>query len=237
MKKQRTDGQETRQRLLAAASEVFAEKGFWETTNADICERAKANTAAVNYHFSSKEDLYVEAWKYSFGRSVSTYPPDGGVAPESPAQERLYGKILSFMQRIADPTTHDLEIIHKEMASPTGLLTDTIQKAIEPLDQSFKSIIRELLGDNVSRQDVCFCQMSIMGQCFGPMLHLRRARVSPETPRPVGLNLEFGVKELANHVTRFSLAGMRGIREEAEKKRKGSKSEQRSRMTRNRSSS
>jgi len=227
MRKQRTDGQETRQHLLAAASKVFAEKGFWETTNADICKRATVNTAAVNYHFGSKEELYVEAWKYSFEKSINTYPPDGGVPPEAPVQDRLRGRILSFMQRIADPENYDVEIIHKEMANPTGLLTDTIQKAIEPMYQGIKSIVRELLGNRASEQQVCFCQMSIMAQCFGPILHLRRARISPETQRLGRLPLDFGVEELADHVTRFSLAGMRGIREETQKRQKSSKKKRR----------
>ena len=130
MRKQRIDGQETRQRLLEAACMVFAEKGFWETTNADICEKAKVNIAGVNYHFGSKEELYVKAWKYSFDKSLEDHPPDGGIPPEAPAQERLRGRILSFMQRIADPRTYELEIIHKEMACPTGLLRDVMLPAM-----------------------------------------------------------------------------------------------------------
>jgi len=48
VKRQRIDGQETRQALLAAAGEVFAKKGYWEATNADICQRAGVNTALIN---------------------------------------------------------------------------------------------------------------------------------------------------------------------------------------------
>jgi len=69
----RKDAQETRQRLLEAAAEVFAQKGFWEATHAEICAKARANTAAVNYHFGSKENLYVEAWKHAFERSLQAY--------------------------------------------------------------------------------------------------------------------------------------------------------------------
>ena len=219
-RKQRKDAQETRQRLLAAASEVFAEKGFWEATHAEICEKAKANTAAVNYHFGSKENLYVEAWKYSFERSFEAHPADGGVGPEAPAAERLHGRIVSFIRRVADPDNHEIEIMHKEMANPTGLLAEVLPRVLEPMQRDLRAIVRELLGDGTSEQQVSFCEMSIMGQCFGPMLHLRHARMGPRTPRPPAPPVKFSVEELADHVVQFSLAGIAAIREEARKGRK-----------------
>jgi AcrR family transcriptional regulator len=222
-KKQRKDAQETRQRLLAAAVEVFADKGFWETTHAEICERAQVNTAAVNYHFGSKENLYVEAWRHSFERSVEAHPPDGGVSPGAPVEQKLHGGILAFMQRMADPDNREVEIMHKEMANPTGLLTEALQQAIEPMQRDLRSMVRGLLGDAATEQQICFCEMSLMGQCFGPMLHMRRARMTPGGPRPPGPPIEFGVEELADHITRFSLAGIRGVREEAGKGQKAGK--------------
>ena len=51
---------QTRQRLLEAAAEVFAAEGFHTATVRQICARAKANVAAIHYHFGSKEELYLE---------------------------------------------------------------------------------------------------------------------------------------------------------------------------------
>jgi len=217
MRKQRKDAQDTRQRLLAAAAEVFAQKGFWEATHAEICEKAQANTAAVNYHFGSKENLYVEAWKHSFEESINAYPPDGGVSPDAPVRERLYARILSLMQCIADPQTHHIDLVRKEMANPTGLLMETMKKAIEPIERGFRAIVRELLGDGASEQQVGLCQMSIMTQCFDPMMRSRFAKTMPK-PRPPGLPCS--VEELARHITQFSLAGIRGIREGARKEKR-----------------
>ena len=55
-----TVDRETRQRLLDAASRLFAERGFKDVTVRDICRAARANVAAVNYHFGDKRGLYVQ---------------------------------------------------------------------------------------------------------------------------------------------------------------------------------
>lgn len=47
----------TRQRLLEAAEQLFAEQGFEKVTVRDVTEKAGANVAAVNYHFGSREGL------------------------------------------------------------------------------------------------------------------------------------------------------------------------------------
>jgi len=49
----RKDGIDTQEKLLKAASEVFAEKGCQNTTVAEIGRRAGSNVAAVNYHFGN----------------------------------------------------------------------------------------------------------------------------------------------------------------------------------------
>lgn len=216
-RKQRKDAQETRQRLLAAAAEVFAEKGFWEATHAEICEKAGANTAAVNYHFNSKENLYVEAWRNAFEQSMQAHPPDGGVPKDAPAEERLHGQILSLMHRMGDSTNFEVDIVHREMANPTGLLAEVLHRAVEPLRLSMRAIVEELLGEGADEQSVTFCEMSLMGQCFGPIHHLRRARELRENLGPKGPLVDFKIEDLADHVTRFTLAGIRGIREQAAK--------------------
>jgi AcrR family transcriptional regulator len=222
MRKQRKDALDTRRRLLAAATEVFADKGFWEATHAQICKKAGTNTAAVNYHFGSKENLYVEAWKHAFDRSIQAHPVDGEVAPDAPVRDRLYGRILAFMHRIADPNNREVEIVHKEMANPTGLLGESMRQTMEPMRQDMRNLVQELLGDGADEQQCRFCEMSIMSQCFGPMLHLRRIK-KPGAPLPGGPPMQFAVEDLADHIVRFSLMGIRGIRKESQKKEGGRK--------------
>lgn len=84
MKTLRKDTARTQKNLLIAASKIFAEKGFRDTTVAEISKRAKTNLAAINYHFGDKETLYREAWRHSFRESIKIYPPDGGLMKRLP---------------------------------------------------------------------------------------------------------------------------------------------------------
>ena len=66
-RKERSDGQETREALLAAAAEEFAEKGFEGASTRGICARAGVNAALANRYFGTKEALYRLVAKRLFG--------------------------------------------------------------------------------------------------------------------------------------------------------------------------
>jgi len=51
------NSEETKERILLAAEELFAERGFEGVSLRDITKEASANVAAVNYHFGSKDAL------------------------------------------------------------------------------------------------------------------------------------------------------------------------------------
>ncbi len=207
----------TQARLLESAAQVFAEKGYRDATIAEICERAGANIAAVNYYFRDKETLYTEAWRLAFHRSLATHPPDGGVPPDAPPEQRLRGHVASMVERILDPGTHEFDIVHKEHANPTGLLAEIMRESIEPLRRQLARIVRELLGQTASERDVALCQMSIMAQCMHIMVRHRHHKMSPTPGPPPGPpEFDFSVKEMTDHIIRFSLAGIRQMRRRLE---------------------
>ena len=55
----------TRERILQAAGEEFANGGYAQATIRAICCKAGVNVAAVNYYFGDKERLYIEAVKHA----------------------------------------------------------------------------------------------------------------------------------------------------------------------------
>lgn len=53
----------TKDRILGAAEELFAQNGFAGTSLRQVTSRADVNIAAVNYHFGSKENLVNEVFR------------------------------------------------------------------------------------------------------------------------------------------------------------------------------
>jgi len=216
----RKDGVETRARILKIAGRLFAEKGYERTIFEEICDVADVNTGAINYHFQSKENLYREAWRHAFQDSLAKHPIDGGVLNDAPAEERLRGRILSFLRRTADPENIEFEIVHKEMANPSGLLAEVMRESLKPLRDDMLSIVRELLGGGAMNREIQLCEMSIMGQCLNPIIMHKKVSMRGKGmgAEPLFVFEDIDLESMAEHVTNFSLAGMRAIAAKFKKK-------------------
>lgn len=230
MKIHRGDATRTRGKLLTAAVDIFAERGYRDATVAEICMRAGTNVAAVNYHFGNKETLYIEAWRHAFSESVQAHPVHGGVSADAPPEERLRGQITSLLERIADENNREFWFMQREIANPTGLLEEVMREEIRPLQQRTETLVRELLGPHVPDREVRFCEIGIISQCINPMVLRNRLNAKRGSGNgPPGIE---DIKAYARHVVTFSLAGLRAIRtetEEGQSQGEAQKSENRSR--------
>ena len=129
---------ETRRRLLDAAAEVFAEKGFASTTVREICQRAEANIAAVNYHFGDKQKLYAAVFADLHPKAEFSPEHIVGLSPE----ERLRMFIRFFFKHILDPGRPSCHgrLMAREMTEPTGMLEAFIQTVVRPRVMAFRAL-------------------------------------------------------------------------------------------------
>ncbi len=199
----------TRAAVLEAAGEVFAESGFRAATVREICRRAGANVAAINYHFRDKEGLYGEVLRYSFRRSFEKYPPDFGLAPGAAPEARLRGFVRAYLLRIFDVGHYAWrgKLISREMIEPTRALDRVVNEEIRPLSLQLGQIVRDLLPGKVTDEKVRLCCFSIVSQCV--FYHHCKPVVSRLFPEQ-----KFNPKQidrLADHISSFSLAGLKHL--------------------------
>jgi AcrR family transcriptional regulator len=200
---------ETRQRLLEAAGEVFAKRGFRSSTIRKICRRARANLAAVNYHFGDKEHLYAAVVEYAHTRAREKYPLIHGESEARPPAERLGAFIHYFMFSLLDEGVPAWfgKLMAQEMIEPTAALDAVVEKFIRPMSQNLADIVQELLGAAATEARVRLCQLSIVGQC----LHHRNSKPVIQRLFPLQKYGPEDIKAIAEHITRFSLGAMQEL--------------------------
>jgi len=199
---------DTRRRLLEAAGEVFAEDGFRKATIQQICRHARANIASAHYHFGDKERLYAAVIKYADRFAQQHAPRMADVAPAATPEDRLRVHVEWFLSRLLDqgrPAWH-AKLMAREMIDPTAALDRLVRSKIRANHRYLGGIVRELLGARAPAGTVRMCVLSIVGQCLfyrhsAPVI----ARLYPDLVPPQ----EIG--RIADHVTRFSLAAIRGL--------------------------
>jgi len=206
-----TATEQTRARLLDAAREVFSQHGFQGATVREICRRAEANVAAVNYHFGSKDGLLAEALNFAPLKAMQLANIEAGGAPEM----RLRLFIRDFMLMLLDETNGSLpcRIMARELADPTPALDKIVREAIAPLHEFLGELLHEIAGEKTGEAELRRCMHSILGQC----LYYRHSHPVLQRLHP---RLRYDQKEIAAialHIADFSLAGINAISKPAAK--------------------
>ncbi len=199
----------TEKRLLEAAGEIFAEYGYRAATVRQICEKAGANIAAVNYHFGDKEGLYMAVLRSVPDAHAEKYPADHGLTPGATAREKLAAYIQSLLHRVFDegrPGWHT-KIMAREMLEPTRALDSLVEEIARPLHRELASIIRELLGTKANDDTVRLCTLSILSQC----VYYHHARSVLSRLYPEQKYAPQDVVRLARHITDFSIGALKNL--------------------------
>lgn len=196
----------TRERLIDAAGEMFAELGFHHTTVRQICNRAGANIAAVNYHFRDKTGLYTEVVRQSM-RAAKLEAVRAAFEQNAPPEEILRAVIKTRLESLRGLDLGDwhFRIFAHELAKPTPAMNVVVNEAIRPLYLRMCKLLAAILQLPPDHQKTRLCAHSIIGQIlFYAFATPVISRLGPEMKmtRPQ-------VELIANHITEFSLAYLR----------------------------
>jgi AcrR family transcriptional regulator len=206
-----TEHDATRARLLDAAGEVFAEHGFENATVRDICTRAGANIAAVNYHFRDKMGLYLAVLNESV--CIARITEMRQIAEQTRSPEEALHLIVSGMIRrmsnSAERGAWHVRIMAHELVHPTAGLDRVVELAISPNYAVLRGVLSQLLGLPPDHDTTRLCAHSVIGQ----VVHWAHARPVISRVWPELEMTEARLTQIARHITDFSLAGLRSLAE------------------------
>lgn len=90
--------QQVRDRIIRAAVEVFAEKGYHRATIADVVARSGLSVGAIYTHFTGKEELFLQSCDLMSGQGLDELATR--LAPLTSAAERLRAAIGYYVETI-----------------------------------------------------------------------------------------------------------------------------------------
>jgi AcrR family transcriptional regulator len=196
---------EPRRRILSAAGQEFAERGYESATVRDICLAAGVNIAAVNYYFGDKKRLYIESVKHAHEQRAAEVPlPE---ASGRPATERLHDFIDTTLQRMLGFSEQPWQgrLMLREVLQPTEACREMVEDYIRPHFAKLVAILDELCQGHLPQPELRRVAMSIMGQCF---LYRAAGDVVGMLVPPDELAALHAPEALADHITRFALAAL-----------------------------
>lgn len=198
--------------MLSAATELFAATGFHGAKVRDIARAANANLAAANYHFGSKEELYLEVLRTHFTQVRARLAAQAAM-PDKATIARMSRKQLEALARKRLETMIDIlvgpppaiygRLMLREMCDPSAALPNIVDEFIRPNMDEMRLVFQGLYP-SLSPAEIDRCSFSMVGQVM--FYHVMRPAVlrflgREEFPRGF-------TRQLAEHVFEFSLGGM-----------------------------
>jgi AcrR family transcriptional regulator len=185
---------------LAEAARLFAERGFNRVTVREICVAAKANVASVNYHFGDKDGLYAEIVESGLAELETGAPRAGDAETNGDAAARLGAFVRGMIEQLLAPRpdTHVQQLLMHEMTDPTPMFDRIAKGVMRPRLSYLCKLVGELMDRPPADRVVVNAAASVQAQCL--MVKSTAMKSAP-------------IDELADHITRFSLAGIRELGE------------------------
>jgi AcrR family transcriptional regulator len=196
---------DTRARLLDAAASIFAELGYHAATTRDICARAQANAAAVNYHFGDKSALYAEVLKSVMPceRVLRNMRADAE-EPEAALKEFIRSMFENMSPGSGESADRYTRLMAHELAQPTPGLSMVVEQIIRPRAERLCEIVSRLTGHPRTSMQTRLYAHSVIGQ----IIFYSKARPVVGLLWPDWPSHEEMREKLIAHVTCFSLAAM-----------------------------
>jgi AcrR family transcriptional regulator len=193
----------TSDRIIKAASRVFAESGFQGASVRTIVARADVNQAAINYHFGSKEALY----RAVLQKALQVLMKDDAQATPDDSREAALRRFVRQQLRpmtARDESSDHLRIFGWETVRPSPVFRKFMAAEAAPFFGSVTALVRRFLPEGTSDQQAILGALWLFGQC-SIFVRNREQLANP----PMQLKVDQGLVELlVDTITGWAIGGL-----------------------------
>lgn len=165
---------DTRQRILDVATKAFARSGYRGATVREIAFQARANLAAISYHFGSKEGLYAQVLQSTFGHlhagADDTDERDWLTDPAIAKEQRLYRFVLSLLSPPGGEQTDGAlhaRLLAWEVVHPSGIMDAMARRHLTRELEAIGLLAAEFLPQKPDTLQLRLTAVWLLGQVMG----------------------------------------------------------------------
>jgi AcrR family transcriptional regulator len=145
----RTGSQDSRDEILKAAMQLFANHGFHETSMSEVAREARVSKALIFWHFKTKEELFVAVLNRLLEPYFIDFAEEAAAMDERQQILKLVDSYLSFVRDNASSVRFFLaQMLHDQRLSES--LNDQVLK----LYGGYRAMIVELIA-SAQQKGVC----------------------------------------------------------------------------------
>ena len=155
--------QDAKEKLLAAATRLFAEKGFAGVSIRQLTEAAGVNSAMISYYYGGKEGLYEAVLITQYERLLKKF--EAVAALEAPVDEKIrqYAEVIRLTHTADQPFM--ARLIQGELTSPTACMEKVVRNYTSRIARIVSGIVQQGVEDGEFRQDIppLFATLALAG--------------------------------------------------------------------------
>ncbi len=195
----------TRDKIIKAASHVFARNGYEGAGIRAIVAKADVNQAAINYHFGSKEGLY----RAVLQAALRALMKDDD-APQNPDTLPREAALRWFVRRQLRPMTardelsEYVRIFNWETLKPSPVFRKFMAREAAPFFAAATELVRRFLPNRATDRQAVVGALWLFGQCS---IFVRNAEQLANPPLRLKINERF-VDRLADTIATWAADGL-----------------------------
>ena len=155
--------QDAKEKLLAAATRLFAEKGFAGVSIRQLAEAAGVNSAMISYYCGGKEGLYEAVLTTQYERLLGKF--EAIAVLEAPVKEKIrqYAEVIRLNHTAEQPLM--ARLIQGELTSPTACMEKVVRNYTSRIARIVSGIVQQGVEDGEFRQDISplFATLALAG--------------------------------------------------------------------------
>lgn len=204
------DGPSTRERILAVATDLFAEHGYRGATVRAICAKVGVNVASVNYYFRSKNELYEEVFSVAFEDLAKPMIERSNDVRDAASWEGMLRDWVLFMLRInlldTPKEARVRRLLAHERATPSGVCGLLFERFFQPVTASLERLLRMGLAPEATDAEVRLWLVATLSQCT---VFQHRDPPWDSFLIPPGIDRATWIARLADHIVGNILRNLR----------------------------